>query len=429
MSDQEVDDLFKEAAGKYTPPDDSKAWENMSSLLDKAASKSAAPWTIKGLSLVAILVLFSDTSLMEQNENMVFQSNGVETIQVDRKLNHDAINEDEINKEVASAEQETEEQALVEKRKLETNHDIGGAEKMKQNRIQKNEVANVNSFKQPRGQREITYRKGTDHKPQQVNDTITIVPFRNQQEQFKNVYLPNEINGEIISNRKAILQDSAAEKKVIEEEKSVSDSTRQEKKEDKKKDKSVGRLSLKLAASPDLTSVGYFSPGKLGLNYGLLVEYSFSEHWSITTGALRSRKKYSNSEQNEDPYGYVTTNNMDGQCYMLDIPVNIQYYFTPGKKYSLYAGIGVSSYIMSKEEYSYSASGSSGYYSYDKSVKNKNSEWFKVMNISLGLQRKFSNRIYVQVEPFVKAPFATLGEAKIKMVSTGAFVQVKYILK
>lgn len=420
MSDQEVDDLFKEAAGKYTPPDDSKAWENMSSLLDKSASKSAAPWTIKGLSLIAILVLFSDTSYTEQNENMVFRSEGVKTIQLDKTEGND----------IAIVEQDAEEQTVVENRKQETNRDTGGAEKMKQNRIQKNEVANVNSFKQPRAQREIAYRKGMDQKPQQVNDTITIVPFRNQQEQVKNVYLPNEINAENISNRKAILQDSVAEKKVIEEEqKSVSDSTQQEKKEDEKKDKSVGRLSLKLAASPDLTSVGYFSPGKLGLNYGMLVEYSFSEHWSITTGVLRSRKKYSNSEQNEDSYGYVTTNNMDGKCYMLDIPVNVQYYFTPGKKYSLYAGAGVSSYIMSKEDYSYSASGSSGYYSYDTSVKNKNSEWFKVMNISLGLQRQFSDRIYVQVEPFVKAPFANLGEAKIKMVSTGAFVQVKYVLK
>lgn len=415
MSDQELDDLFKEAASRYDPPEDTGAWQNMSSLLDQATPKSSTSWTVKTLSMVTLLVLFSDTGYVRSN---AWNSATAEVTEPAVNTRSSTI--------TAKAEGEP---VNVSENRTEINKDGEGIENMKDNSIQHN-VSKPGSLKRPQAGSEISYYNGADDPSAKKNDSITIVPLRQQPESYKNAYRPEQGNGDFRENKMAILQDSLADKKVVEEETKVNaDSAKQDRKEEEKKATTPGRLSVKLAVSPDLTSVGYFSPGRVGLNYGVLAEYALTDHWSVTTGLLSSRKIYSDSEQQDNGYGSSMTRSIEGKCYMLDIPVNVQYYFTPGKKYSLYASAGLSSYIMNREDYTYTTTGSLNDYSYRKSVRNENSEWFRVMNISLGLQRQFSRRVYFQVEPFLKAPVADLGEARLRMVSTGAFVQLKYVLK
>lgn len=422
MSDQELDDLFKEAAARYHPPDDSQAWEGMASLLDKPDSGSGTSWMIKTLSIVALLVLFSDANYKESSPAAL----GLEKTEL-------AYTSERWNNKTTSDGKEQDDQlAVLDNRTSEiSNVNREGAEQMKESNIQNDQLSQPRSDKRPSVVNKINSYQDAEENSQQRNDTVTIIPLRQQPESYKKAYWPEQENGGLHENKIAILQDSLAEeKKIIDEEKKEehSDSTKQDDKEEKKATR-PGRMGVKLAVSPDLTSVGYYSPGKLGLNYGVLLEYSLNEHWIISTGVLRSRKIYSNSEQQDNGYGAKITRGLDGNCYMLDIPVNVQYHFTPARKYSLYVSAGLSSYIMNREDYTYSLTGTANDYSYDKSVRNENSEWFKIVNISIGLQRQFSKRMYFQVEPFIKVPVADLGEARIRMVSTGAFVQVKYVLK
>jgi hypothetical protein len=61
-------------------------------------------------------------------------------------------------------------------------------------------------------------------------------------------------------------------------------------------------------------------------------------------------------------------------------------------------------------------------------VKGENNEWFKVMNVSVLVSKKITNRLSAEFEPFVKAPLAGVGEGKVSLVSMGAFINVKYDL-
>ena len=51
-------------------------------------------------------------------------------------------------------------------------------------------------------------------------------------------------------------------------------------------------FALKFMLAPDLSSVGYFKPDDPGSNIGMMLEYYLGKRWSISGGAIRSRKIY-----------------------------------------------------------------------------------------------------------------------------------------
>ncbi|MBX2962891.1 MAG: hypothetical protein KF687_10290 [Cyclobacteriaceae bacterium] len=183
-------------------------------------------------------------------------------------------------------------------------------------------------------------------------------------------------------------------------------------------------LSIKLTISPDYSTVESSKPGQLGINYGILFEYPLGKHISIAGGLIRAKKIYSavDVEYNGYPSDRVT-----GDCRMWDIPLIVYYNFSPGKTWSVYSGIGISSYLMSQENYVYYVDGSYGNtYTYYQSVEGKNNEWFSILNLSIGFEKKLNDRFAFQLEPFYKAPLASVGEGDVSLASFGAFLNLKY---
>jgi hypothetical protein len=188
----------------------------------------------------------------------------------------------------------------------------------------------------------------------------------------------------------------------------------------------VQRLSLKAMISPDYSSVEFSRPKHLGFNYGLLVEYNLSGRLSIATGVTRSKKIYSAKDLE---YNGHYADAVDGDCRMWDIPINLYYHVNrAGKSWSFYAGAGLSSYLMSEENYTLYVQRPYGDYSYDRQVKNENNEWFSILNLSAGIQRNIGKHFAVQVEPYLKAPMAGVGEGDVSLASLGAFFNLKYNL-
>lgn len=200
---------------------------------------------------------------------------------------------------------------------------------------------------------------------------------------------------------------------------------------DEKKNVASHRWFIRLPVSPDFSSINYEKPGKAGINIGLLAEYSLSRHFSVSTGAIWSKKLY--DKQNPDKTyssGSYTAKakSMNGDCRVLDIPINVTYYIFPEAKTNLFITVGTSSYIMLNEEYVYTVWANQRDYEYTENFSNKNREWFSMLNISFGIQRMVGERFFVQAEPFIKAPVSGVGEGKVNLVSTGAFFSLKYRL-
>lgn len=188
---------------------------------------------------------------------------------------------------------------------------------------------------------------------------------------------------------------------------------------------------VKLLVSPDFSSINYTSPGKPGINIGLLGEYGLSRHFSVSTGAIYSKKLYDtqNPDKSYSSGGYTAkASSLDGDCRVLDIPINVTYYIFPESKTNLFVTVGSSSYLMLKETYVYTVWANHQDYQYEESYSHKNNEWFSMLNISIGVQRRIGEHFFVQAEPFLKAPMSGVGEGKVNLVSTGVFFSLKYKL-
>jgi hypothetical protein len=79
MSDKELDNLFKEAADGFKPPNDPAAWQDMSRKLDAAAATTASFWNWKTISSavvvgVAVVALTIYLSVSDFNQNEIASS-------------------------------------------------------------------------------------------------------------------------------------------------------------------------------------------------------------------------------------------------------------------------------------------------------------------------------------------------------------------
>jgi hypothetical protein len=188
---------------------------------------------------------------------------------------------------------------------------------------------------------------------------------------------------------------------------------------------------VKLLVSPDFSSINYTTPGKPGINIGLLGEYSLSRHFSVSTGAIYSKKLYGTKDPDKSySSGGYTANasSLDGDCRVLDIPINVTYYIFTESKTNLFVTVGSSSYLMLKEKYVYTVWANHQDYQYEENFSHKNNEWFSMLNISIGVQRRIGEHFFVQAEPFLKAPMSGVGEGKVNLMSTGVFFSLKYKL-
>jgi hypothetical protein len=197
------------------------------------------------------------------------------------------------------------------------------------------------------------------------------------------------------------------------------------------------RISLLLLVSPDLTTVGLTNFARPGINYGLLVEYRLTQRWSVQAGLIQSTKIYN---ANADAYQslwkpVVPLLGIFGTCNMLDIPINVRFDVLSGKKIigrtgaatRLFASAGLTTYIMQHEKYDY-------IYADPTNPAIKYRSWegatgrydFSQLNLSMGYERPLSRRWSVQAEPFAKIPLIGVGYFKVRLVSIGVFVGLRY---
>jgi len=181
---------------------------------------------------------------------------------------------------------------------------------------------------------------------------------------------------------------------------------------------------FRLLISPDISTIKNSSSTPMGGNYALLLDYQFSKRLSVSTGAIWSYKKYATDQ--EITYGKYTADRMKGNCRVLDIPLNVYYHFPVQSRFSVYTGLGLSSYIMLDEDYVFTFDLPSGTRDFTFSYERKNQEWFKMLNISLGVQYGITSRFQVIAEPFFKTPLSGIGEWNVDLSSMGIFMGLKY---
>lgn len=184
-------------------------------------------------------------------------------------------------------------------------------------------------------------------------------------------------------------------------------------------------IALAFQVSPDISAVRYNNFPPFGRSIGVSLEYFLSERWSISTGAMHSKKTYQQGPGYWD--GYAVHQSLRGDCWILEVPVNFRYYPIMGANDKWFISTGLSSYFMMKENYTLTYENYGGNpYSEELEITGNNQHVFGIWNIGFGYERRLSRKLAVQVEPYYRLPLVGIGEGNLDLKSTGIFFGIKY---
>lgn len=430
MSDNELDDLFKEAAEGFKPPQDSSAWNQMAARLDQAPPVSGF-WNWKTISVVSVTgilfltatwyVVTPQKELRTLSDTQYESSNATPgVVQEQKEQTHNAGEEN-----LAPA------QSLERKDDGKDAADITEGNATKTSRSKANtDRGNLRSVNVATGQDVNAFKQKQVLIENQTNLLAETTPIQ-QREHASLETSAAQHQTSLTESKSIVVEDSIQTASADIKTDSAQSSDPAERKNEKKKLKSRSGFSVKFAVSPDFSSVNFFSASKPGINVGLLAGYSFNSRWSIYTGVISSKKLYT-SKDIEESYSWdghdYPVKELDGDCRIIDIPVNVYYSFFPERSFSLKVGLGLSSYLMRKETYNYCVDNYGTNVFYEQRINGENNEWFKILNFSVIAEKKLTNRLSAEFEPFVKAPLAGVGEGKVSLVSMGAFINLKFNL-
>ena len=189
------------------------------------------------------------------------------------------------------------------------------------------------------------------------------------------------------------------------------------------------KFGIRLAVSPDFNSIENLGTSALGGTVGVLFEYELSKKLIIQTGITYSNKIYIGSFDDYHnwtdwkSYHPSKPTEVDGGCKIIDIPINLRVNLFQKPKQTWFVSSGISSYLMTKESYTY-------IYNWAPSKTsnwNDNSKYYwSVLNFSVGLDRQISKHFSLQIEPYLKTPLKSVGRGGVNLYSSGLLFSTKY---
>jgi len=178
-----------------------------------------------------------------------------------------------------------------------------------------------------------------------------------------------------------------------------------------------------LQLGPDISSVKGQAIETAGISGGFLLGYQMNA-FGIESGITWDRKNYYSSGQyfsTKKLYLPPTTRitDLSGDCYMIEIPLNLSYRFASSAKNSWYASAGVSSYFMKNENYDYNYDTygvqTAGY----KTYKNSSNTLLAVVNLGVGFRHSIGKTTSLLVQPYFKLPLKGAGIGDLPITSSG----------
>lgn len=183
-------------------------------------------------------------------------------------------------------------------------------------------------------------------------------------------------------------------------------------------------IYLSVLAGPDLSTVKFQSVKNVGYSVGILGGYRFNKHLSVEAGVFWDRKQYYSDGQYFDKSktnipAWINIEDIDGNCNMFEIPVSLRYDFSFTRKGRFFATAGLSSYLMKKENYVYTADGYGPGWSHAVSYKNSGNNLFSIIQLSAGYEYKIGNHILIRAEPYISIPLSGVGIGSLPISSAG----------
>ncbi|MCY7422038.1 MAG: PorT family protein [Chitinophagaceae bacterium] len=186
------------------------------------------------------------------------------------------------------------------------------------------------------------------------------------------------------------------------------------------------KVYVGIMGGPDLSTVKNNSITKVGYSFGILTGYKPGKKLSFETGLMWSKRFYKSEGKYFDTKklpipAYVKITELHGFCQMYELPLGATYDFKAGKKNTWFSALGFSTYFMKNEDYSYNylawGQPHTRYVSYDNSANN----WFSILNVSIGVNKKIGKNALLRVQPYIKIPLKGIGIGSLPVSGTGLY--------
>jgi len=189
------------------------------------------------------------------------------------------------------------------------------------------------------------------------------------------------------------------------------------------------QFSISVLAASDANAVNSFNHSQTGTNYGIQFSVRLTRKLIISTGAAYAIKPYSASSGSYNSSSYnpsIVPTNIQANCKVLDIPLNVSYQLYSKGNNAIALGTGLSSYFMLKENYRFDYSAESGWKPYNLEIRNQNTHLFSVININANYQRRINSKFSLVVQPYMKLPVTGIGNGRVDLKSTGVALGVNW---
>jgi Outer membrane protein beta-barrel domain len=182
---------------------------------------------------------------------------------------------------------------------------------------------------------------------------------------------------------------------------------------------------------PDFSTVKFQSVEQLGYSLGALAGYRFNKHFAVETGLLWDKKfyytegKYFSKDQLYIPPS-ASILNVNGNCYMFEIPVSLRYDFAHSSRNGFFITGGMSSYLMKQQNYTALVSNSSSQWPASFSSDNASNYFFSIVQLSGGYEFAINGNNKIRIEPYVKIPLQGIGIGSLPISSTGIYLGITH---
>lgn len=180
-----------------------------------------------------------------------------------------------------------------------------------------------------------------------------------------------------------------------------------------------------LMGGGDLSTIKGQEIKGVGYSTGIIVGYTLDNRWQLEGGVLWSRKKYYTDGKYFSKEGAQIPSNikihwLDGGCKMIEFPLVVRYNLSE-RKNTFFASAGLTSYMMRKEDYKYSAQAGAGGDNYEgyRSYQRSGDHLFANLQLSAGYKLNLSSKFNISIEPYLKTPLKKIGVGKLPITSTG----------
>jgi hypothetical protein len=190
------------------------------------------------------------------------------------------------------------------------------------------------------------------------------------------------------------------------------------------------RVVVGLLAGPSASGVRTAQSARLGLDYGLTLEYRFTTRLRLRAGLLSSQKHYlAASTDYQAPAAwkwYSGTYDLVANCRVTEIPLDLRYDVVSRKTFTVFTSLGLNSLLMRDERYSYDWTMNGQTSTKSTQVLKGSNHFLSVLNVAVGFEKPLGTRWSAQVEPFWQVPLGGVGAGQVRLTSAGAAFSLKY---